>query len=389
MKILLTVDCCQNQINGVNNSVKILADELKKRGNDVRILALSENLKSQIIDDSYYIPSFNCTMIYPGTRMAFYLDNKIRKEIEKWKPDIIHTQTEFYTYKIAKKLSIKLNIPMVHTLHTMYEDYYRYFSSNEKISKEIIYKIIYSFLKKTNYLIVPSDKVKNKILKYGDITTNIEVIPTGININYYQKNIDENERKILLKKYGIQNDDIILLSVSRIGKEKNIEELIEILRKLIIKNNKFKLMIVGDGPNKKNLEHKVHKENLDKNIIFTGMISFNEIYKYYEIGNIFVSASTSETQGLTYVEALASGLPLVCRNDECLKNIIFDSNGYKYETIEEAVREIISIASDKKKLKNMAKNSAEISNKFSKENFAKKVENEYIKILKIKNIFEK
>ena len=167
---------------------------------------------------------------------------------------------------------------MVHTLHTMYEDYYEYINKNEKISKAIINKILKHFLRNYKYLIVPSNKVKLTITKTDISNLNISVIPTGIDLNMFKQTITKEEKNKLLKKYKINSNNKLLVTVSRIGKEKNIEELIDIMSRLYIMDNSIKLLIVGDGPNKNNLIEMVKKLKLENNVVFTGMINPQDIY---------------------------------------------------------------------------------------------------------------
>lgn len=121
---------------------------------------------------------------------------------------------------------------------------------------------------------------------------------------------------------------------------------------------------------------------MNDNVIFTGMIKPNEVYKYYQLGNIFVCASTSESQGLTYIEALANRLPMVCKKDECLEDIIDNGiNGFIFENKNEFIESIIKILNDKKLEEKMGKISFKKSNNFSKEEFGLKMERLYKKIL--------
>ena len=129
MKILITNEWYTPTINGVVISIVTLEKELKKLGHDVRILTLSNGIKSYKRDHVIYIRSIGAEKIYPGARIAFSKDNQYIEEIIEWKPDIIHTQCEFSTFRIAKHIAKKCAIPIVHTYHTVYEDYTHYFSS--------------------------------------------------------------------------------------------------------------------------------------------------------------------------------------------------------------------------------------------------------------------
>lgn len=382
MKILLAVDCYPKQINGVNNSVNILCQELISLGNDVRILALSDNKQSEFYNNNYYLGSIGTSLIYPGSRITLFNDNKFYQEIMDWHPDIIHTQTEFSIFRIALKIALHLKVPLIHTLHTMYEDYYHYVINSKKIAVMLIKRMEKIFFKRINYVIVPSNKVKNKLLELGYFSK-VKVIPSGIDLEMFNKRISLTEKEKLFKKFQIEKDELVLISVSRIGKEKNIEELINMMEILVKDKVKIKLLIVGDGPDRNNLERLIKEKKLQSKVIFTGMIRHDEIYKYYQLGNIFISASTSETQGLTYNEAMASGLPLVCRDDECLQEIIDDGiNGFKYKNIREGKEIISKFVNNKKMIKEMGSNSKKMVLKFDKKLFGKNILDFYQDVIK-------
>ena len=376
MKILLATDEYINQINGITNSVVALKNELTKLGHDVRVLTLSPNNKSYVKDSDYYISSIHVP-IYPDARYSFRKNDKLLKKIIEWSPDLVHIQTEYSARVLANKIIKKLNIPYVITCHAMYEDYIRYWCPSKKLGKFIIKKLSNKYYNPSKTLVVPSIKLKRKEIEYG-VKCPIEVIPTGIDLKKFNNRISLEERKKLLKKYNIDIDKKVLVTVSRVAVEKDIEEIINYFKLLLEKDSNYRLLIVGDGPDKKNLENLVGKLELNEYVKFTGMIMPDEVYKYYQLGDIFVCASTSESQGLTYVEALASSLPLVCRKDDCLLDIIeTGKNGFIYENYDGFIESVL------KTNKDMGKKSLEISKKYSKEEFGITMEKLYKEILGI------
>lgn len=137
-------------------------------------------------------------------------------------------------------------------------------------------------------------------------------------------------RKRLCQKYNIPEDKYVLLYVGRLAKEKNIEELLYFQKKTAAYGTV--LVLVGDGPARKELEEYTKNLGIEDSVYFLGMVAPEQVGKYYRAGDLFVSASTSETQGLTYAEALASGLPLLCRKDECLDALVTEKeNGWQYK----------------------------------------------------------
>lgn len=328
MKILIATDTYQPSINGVVTSILNLKSGLEALGHDVRILTLSATTKSYYENKVYYIGSYNMSVFYPDIRIKARPSAGAVTQIVNWGPDIIHTQNEFSTFYIAKKIAGKLSIPIVHTYHTMYEDYTHYLYAGKLVGKLVVKQGTHYIASHVSGIIAPTQKTYKALKGYG-IDIPVDIVPTGISLEIFDIPLSEEIRSTLLKKLDIPAEHFVMVSVSRIGKEKNIHELIDYMRAL--KGREISLVIVGDGPHRKALVELVEKLQLTDSVKFTGMIPPAEISRYYQMANLFVSASTSETQGLTYIEALASGTPILCRKDDCLEGVLVDGyQGYSY-----------------------------------------------------------
>ncbi|MBQ9745833.1 MAG: glycosyltransferase, partial [Clostridia bacterium] len=181
---------------------------------------------------------------------------------------------------------------------------------------------------------------------------------------------------------GIKDSDIVLINLGRLGTEKNLDELLVFFAKAKKSHNKLRFLIVGDGPAREDLQKHAKELGVEEDVIFTGMVRPTEVQDYYQLGDVFVSASTSETQGLTYIEAEANGLPLLCRQDDCLKDVIEPGeNGYEYTNEEEFLESIDRITSDPEWRTEAGKRSEEIAASFDKETFADSIEKIYTSIL--------
>ena len=199
-----------------------------------------------------------------------------------------------------------------------------------------------------------------------------------------QTRTDSRER--IRKKYKMDRKTTVLLYVGRLAKEKNVEELLEYQQK--IQESGTILMIVGGGPYLETLRKKAAELGVTESVIFTGMVSPAEVVSYYPAGDLFVSASTSETQGLTYAEALAAGLPLLCRKDECLRAVVEEGkNGWQYRTEEEFLKDLKSWKEkeydERRGMCSYAKQSAEI---FSQKRFAGSMEQLYQRQIEEKQV---
>jgi len=347
MKILITSDWYKPQINGVVTSILNLEKGLKALGHDVRILTLSQNIRYHKSDNVTYLSSLNADPIYPGARIVRVLVQSEIEDIIEWKPDIIHSQCEFSTFQVALKIADKTKAPIVHTYHTCYEDYTQYVHFLSHIGRGIIAAMSRQIVSQTRCVIVPTQKVKVILERYR-VNRPIVVIPTGLDLDTFLTPIDTHLISDLKEKLQIPSHHKVLLYLGRIAQEKHIDEIIDNLKRMEIEELTF--VIVGGGPYLTKLQSKVAHLGMKDRVIFTGMVNPQEVPLYYRLGDIFTSASTSETQGLTYIEALASGVPSLCKKDPCLEGVIIDGiNGYQFDAFEDFQSHLMELLTDDEK----------------------------------------
>ena len=380
MKILLVSDHSVAAINGVVTSVKNLMAALKKRGHEVKLLTINKELHSDKIDgDTYALASFSFGKFYPDARVSLAMNSHLVKELIEWEPEIIHTNSEFSAFEISKRIAWDLDIPLVHTYHTVYEDYTHYFHTDAEFVKMLIRKWSHLVSARTNGVIAPSEKIRELLLSYG-VKVPIYVVPTGINLDKFDNPPSQEWIENKKAELGISPDKKVVLFLGRVAKEKNIDELIAMAKSL---PEDIILLIVGGGPDYERLVALKEKMGIpDSKVIFTGMVAPDEVPYYYRLGDVFCSSSTSETQGLTYYEAMACGLPLVCREDECLDGILENGvNGYRSTSLVEIAEGVIKILENEDMLKSMSAKSLEIIKKYSTDVFGENVEKIYLETI--------
>ena len=344
MKILITTDWYKPVINGVVTSVSNLEEGLTALGHEVRIAAVSNTTYSYKRNTVYYFASLNANTIYPGARVNISPNKDYLREILGWGPDVIHSQQEFSSFRIATRISDDLKIPIVHTYHTVYEDYTHYFSPSERWGRQVVTVLTRLLLRRVDMVIAPTEKVRGLLEGYA-IKPEVFVVPTGINTEKYKHSISPERKAQLKRELGIPEGKKVLLYLGRIAAEKNLEEIIRFTAKL--QRDDLFLLVVGDGPARSEAEETVASLAME-NVHFTGMIPQADVGDYYLLGDIFVSASTSEAQGLTYYEALMTGLPIVCKHDPILDSLIIEGvNGYQFDDFEKFKSSIESLLSNK------------------------------------------
>ncbi len=380
MRVLITSDLFDSTINGVVTSVKNLERELTENGHEVRILTVSDRYESYQKENVYYIKSVSAK-IYPDIRIPVSKCTDYVEELIQWRPDVVHSQCEFFSFGYAKKIVKATGAAFVHTYHTLYEQYTEYVPIGKTLSRAALGKWIRLRLHNVDEIIAPTKKVECTLLEYG-VENEIQVIPSGIRLEQFLKKEDCKRTAYLKEKYQIPKEKTVLLSLGRLGFEKRIDELLYGMKALFQKRADIVLLIVGDGPARESLEQFVKQLGIEEVVRFTGMVSPKEVVDYYKLGDIFTCASTSETQGLTYIEAMASGLPLVCRKDSCLYGVLEEGgNGYSYETIEGFILGVETLLEDKARLAQAKRHSQKLAEGYGTKRFGRRIESCYEKIL--------
>lgn len=318
MKILLTTDTWTPIVNGVVTSTVNLRAELTARGHDVRVLTLAGGCHTQQADGVTFLGSLDAGLIYPGARLrAPALDNALQ-ELIAWQPDVVHSQCEFSTFAPARRIARACGAPLIHTYHTVYEDYTHYFSPSRRMGRRLAALFTRAVCASADAVIAPTPKIQRLLRSYG-VQCPVRVIPTGLDLRRFIAAPDPALRTAL----GLPDRGPVLLYLGRLAKEKNIAELIAAMPDI----PGAALLIVGDGPERPALEAQAEALGLAGRVIFAGMVPPAQVPRYYALADAFVSASTSEAQGLTYIEALAAGLPLLCRADPCVEALIRPGEG--------------------------------------------------------------
>ena len=318
MNIGIFTDAYYPQVSGVVTSTMILKSELIRLGHSVTIITVTHPDVEEM-EGIIRLPSIPFFLL-PSQRVGVIYSRKIMNKIKELDLDIIHTQTEFSIGIFGRIVAKKLDIPVVHTYHTMYEDYVHYVSRGIMIkpASELAKKISKLYCRDCSAIIVPTIKVKDALWQYG-LRRHIDVIPTGVDIepfkrSNYNKQLINDEKKSL----GINKTQPVVLFIGRLAKEKSLDVIISSMKELTKKIPSCKLLIVGDGPERENLQELSKELGIETSVVFAGERPYADIGKYYQLGDVFVGASLTETQGLTFAEAMAAQVPVVAKYDKNL-----------------------------------------------------------------------
>ncbi|USS87233.1 glycosyltransferase family 4 protein [Fructilactobacillus hinvesii] len=338
MNIGLFTDTYFPQVSGVATSIKTLKDELERRGNHVYIFTTTDPNADEEQEAGIYrfssIPFISFTERRIAVRGLFQA-TQIAKKLDL---DLVHTQTEFSMGMIGKFVARNLNIPCVHTYHTMYEDYLHYVANGHLLKPIHVKEGTLAFCRHLDGIVAPSKRVLDKLTDYG-VKSPIRIIPTGVDLNHYEAKSSVDIRKQL----GLTPTQPVLLSLSRLAYEKDIDTLIGQMPSILEAIPTAHLVIVGDGPAAQDLHDQVARLGLQQHVTFTGEINNQKVNAYYKMADLFVSTSNSESQGLTYIEAMAADTKVVVAASPYTDDLITDpSLGMTFTTLAEFSQEVIN-----------------------------------------------
>lgn len=325
MKIGMFSDTFYPEINGVATSILNLSKELERRGHEVHVYAPKckgwENFQS---DRYHYLESAQFILL-KDRNVAFPGVGTIRQALDMHF-DVVHTNSEFVMGILGKFIAKHTGCARVHTYHTAWEDYTYYITHGigDKGAQAIARKYSEWWCERFDRVIAPTEKTENLLRQYG-VETPIEVIPSGMELRrFYPENHSPEEIAQTRLECGVPEGKRVLLNIGRLAKEKNVEQIVRVFPELHRRCPDVHMVIIGEGPLKSTICEQVRELGAEDYVSVVGAKPWEQIDRYYAIGDVFVSASHSETQGLTYIEAAAAGLCVCAVNDPCLLGVFQD-----------------------------------------------------------------
>ena len=382
MKIALFSDTYAPEINGVAIHVAALKEGLESLGHEVLVVTTNPKDKTTFEEHGVlHCPSIKLKQIY-GYGLSMPVNMKQYQIIKKFNPDVIHIHTEFGIGLFGILVSKMLRRPVIYTLHTIYDDYVYYVVPKPliKTGQQIFYKYIRNLYKNATVITGPSPKSHEYLMNAG-LHRNIEIIPNPVDVERFSReNVSQEDIASVKKSYNIPDDAFIGCIISRVGKEKSIDILLNYIEKYSKINENFRFLIVGDGPAKPDLERQAKKLGIDDIVIFTGKIPNNKLLPYYAVCDVFLTASLSDTNSISMLEAMSMGLPIIQRDDPINKGQVIENiNGFIFNdetSFIEKLHHVYNMSPEiREELKNKVRNSVIHSN--TKNNMAAKVANVY------------
>ncbi|NLZ93235.1 MAG: glycosyltransferase family 4 protein [Firmicutes bacterium] len=304
MKIGMFTDSYKPYTSGVVRSIEITKAKLTELGHEVYIFAPNYPYYEEEETGVYRFASIP-TPTYPDFAIALPFSLHLNATVKELDLDIIHVHSPFSMGLLGSRCAKRFGIPLVFTYHTMYDRYVHYLPFAQNLSKKVVLKLSSNFCNRCDLVITPTEVVRRIVAP--NVSTKVQALPTGIDTSEFSAM----DRQWLRTQLKIPEHKKILLHLGRLGKEKNVVFLLQAYKIIRQSQPNTVLVIVGDGPEREALQSQAQEMGLAPHIIFTGSMPRELVINCYAGADLFVFASTTETQGLVLGEAKAAGLPCV------------------------------------------------------------------------------
>lgn len=324
MRIAMVTDSWYPTRDGVVTSITIMKESLEALGHEVVVVAPEPEKEAGRQEGVYYFPAVSFKS-YKGYYVPIIPSDKLSvfREIN---PDVIHIHGVAVMALYGLHYAHKLGVPTVMTFHTMVDDAAAYYSP-VKLSPETLSKLIWIYLryllKRPDVVVTPTGCIGEELKSRGAECRNLATIPTGTNTAVFHPGVDAG---FVRERHGLVGRRVAI-SVGRVSYEKDLDMVIRAMARV-----DAVLLVAGKGPALDDMRKLSEDLGLQDKVIFAGFVPDEELPAYYNAADIAVSGSKFETQGLSIIEAMASGKPVACRNGRAFAEIVQDGvNGFLFD----------------------------------------------------------
>ncbi len=340
MRVALFTETYLPAVNGVVTHVKTLKEGLELLGHKAIIVTADSNVKkTQADNDIMYCPAVKLEKIY-GYDVASPISADRLKMIKDFNPDIIHIHNEFGIGLSGVLIARNLKVPLVYTMHTMYDDYLYYITQNNKSAQKLLSSASHKYAKilaaAASAITGPSKKVEEYFHRCH-VDKPVTVIPNSVETDVFNRHtVDKGKVKAVREKYGFADNDLVFCFCGRMGQEKNIEVLLDFWAKKVKLSDGMKLLLIGGGPQLEEFQEYAKKLNITDTVTFSGRVEHAEIPPYYAACDCYITASLTECHSISMMEGQSTGLPVLTIWDELNADQIIEGvNGFYFHDADE------------------------------------------------------
>jgi 1,2-diacylglycerol 3-alpha-glucosyltransferase len=304
MRIGMFTDVYKPHVSGITNYISLNKKYLEELGHEVFVITFGDEDYQD--EEPRVIRSPGMPLLETGYYLSLRYSHEARQVMRTL--DIGHAHHPFLSGTLALRFCKPRGIPLVFTNHTRYDLYAQAYLPvlPNVIGETALEAYLPSFCRSCDLVIAPSPGMREVLQRFG-VTSPIEVVPNGVDLAPYRHFVEPIDRAGL----GFSDNDILLVYSGRIAPEKNLAFLLRTFSGLSQAYDNVGLLIVGDGPERDNLQDRVNLMGIASRVCFTGMVPYTEVPRYLAASDAFVTASVTEVHPLSVIEAMACGLPVL------------------------------------------------------------------------------
>lgn len=304
MRIGMMADVYKPHVSGITNYIALNKRYLESHGHEVFVFTFGDlNYQDE---ESNIIRSPGLPLLDTGYYLSLRYGKEARHLVRTM--DVVHVHHPFLSGSLALRYCRARGIPVIFTNHTRYDLYAQAYLPllGDVVGETALEAYLPSFCRNCDLVIAPSQGMKEVLRKFG-VDSFVDVVPNGVDLRPFQNSVDPIDRST----FGFGPEDVVLIYTGRLGPEKNLPFLLRSFAGTATVYGHVRLLIVGDGKERDNLEDRVHHMNLASKVVFTGMVPYNQLPRYLAAADAFVTASVTEVHPLSVIEAMAAGLPVL------------------------------------------------------------------------------
>jgi len=317
MKIGMMVDVYKPHVSGITNYIALNKQYLEKSGQEVFVFTFGdEDYEDQ---ETNIIRSPGLPILDTGYYISLRYSRQARNLLRSMQ--VVHIHHPFMSGSLALRYCRPRGIPIVFTNHTRYDLYSHAYLPGmpDAVSLTALQTYLPAFCRSCSLVVAPSAGMRDVLLRLG-VDAPIQVVPNGVDLTPYHTPAQPLERA----QFGFKEEDIVLIYVGRLGPEKNLPFLLRSFGGAVQAYDNAKLLIIGDGPERDNLEDRVKYMDIGDKVRFLGTVPYEEVSRYLAMADVFVTASVTEVHPLSVIEAMAAGLPVLGINSPGIGDTIQD-----------------------------------------------------------------
>lgn len=322
MNICMFTNAYLPHVGGVARSVAFFAQDLRKRGHKVLVVSPTFPSDQEQPDQDENVLRVPAIQNFKGSDFSVIIPLPfiISKKINEFQPQIIHSHHPYLLGDAALRAAYRRKLPLVFTHHTLYEKYTHYVPMDSDVMKRLAVLLSTRYADLCSQIVAPSRSIA-RLIEHRGVETPVEVIPTGVDTDYFHSG----DSKKFRSYHNIPDHARVIGHLGRLAPEKNLEYLgqaiVQALKKM---SPETFFLVVGKGPSEEPLRRTFKDNNLEDRLIMAGKQSGPGLSGAYKAMDVFVFSSTSETQGMVLVEAMAAGKPVIALDASGVREVVTD-----------------------------------------------------------------